>query len=117
MKEYERNQSNNELQKIKENNELRSVEMDVVTKFIKDEVEILSDIEVYTDYDNNSENHRVIGFRYNLCDQKQKINSEKCSTLVLVLILNIRLVKKFLVFGDIEIEKLNIKVFVLPKVQ
>lgn len=117
MKEYEKNQSNNELQKIKENNELRSVEMDVVTKFIKDEVEILSDIEVYTDYDNNSENRRVIGFRYNLCDQKQKINSEKCSTLVLVLILNIRLVKKFLVFGDIEIEKLNIKVFVLPKVQ
>ena len=113
MKEYEKNQSNNELQKIKENNELRSVEMDIVTKFIKDEVEILSDIEVYTDYDN----HRVIGFRYNLCDQKQKINSEKWSTLVLVLVLNIRLVKKFLVFGDIEIEKLNIKVFILPKVQ
>ena len=42
--------------------------MDIVTKFIKDQVEILSDIETYTDYDNNSENHRVIGFKYNLWD-------------------------------------------------
>lgn len=70
MKEYEKNQSNNELQKIKENNELRSVEVGIVTKLIKDEVEILSDIEVYTDYDNNSENHRVIGFRYNFHSSK-----------------------------------------------
>ena len=37
------------LKKIKENNELKSVEIDVVTNFIKDEVESSSDAEVYTD--------------------------------------------------------------------
>ena len=46
----------------KENIELKSVKVDVVTNFIKDEVESFSDTEVYTDED-NSEEDRVIGFK------------------------------------------------------
>ena len=42
MKEYRKNQSNSVLKKIKENNKLKSVEVDVVTNFIKDEVERFS---------------------------------------------------------------------------
>ena len=42
MKEYRKNQSNSVLKKIKENNELKSVEVDVVTNFIFDEVERFS---------------------------------------------------------------------------
>ena len=40
MKEYRKNQSSNVLKKKKENNELQSVEVGVVTYFIKDKVEI-----------------------------------------------------------------------------
>ena len=54
MKEYQKNQSNNQL-KIKEHSELKSVEVDVVTKFIKDEVESFSDVEVYTDDGDSAE--------------------------------------------------------------
>lgn len=46
-----KNQSNNGLKKIKENDELKLVEADVIPNFIKDEVEIYSDAEVYTDDD------------------------------------------------------------------
>ena len=35
MKEYRKNQSSNVLKKTKENNKLKSVEVDVVTKIIK----------------------------------------------------------------------------------
>ena len=55
------------VQKIKENNgELKSIEVDVVTKFNKDEVRKFSDAEVYTnddDYDDDSEEDRAIRFR------------------------------------------------------
>ena len=59
------------MKKIKENDELKTVEVNVVTNFIKDEVESLSDAEVYTDDDNDDdddddddfEEDRVIGFR------------------------------------------------------
>ena len=38
-KEHKNNQSNKALRKLKENNELKSVKVGVVTKFIKDEIE------------------------------------------------------------------------------
>ena len=59
------------MKKIKENDELKTVEVNVVTNFIKDEVESLSDAEVYTDDDDDDdddfEEDRVIGFRWNGC--------------------------------------------------
>ena len=53
------------LKKIKENNELKRVEVEVVIKFMKDEVESASnndvdDLDVDTDDD---EQNRTIGFR------------------------------------------------------
>ena len=55
------------VQKIKENNgELKSIEVDVVTKFNKDEVGKFFDAEVYTnddDYDDDSEEDTAIRFR------------------------------------------------------
>ena len=47
MKRYRKNRSNNVLKKLKENSELKRA--DVLTNFIKDEVERFSDAEVYTD--------------------------------------------------------------------
>ena len=49
--------------KIKENSNLESVKVDVVTNFIKNEVESFSDAENYTGDDNYSKEDRVIGFR------------------------------------------------------
>ena len=51
------------IEKINENNELPSVEVDGVTNFIKDEVESSSDAEVYTNDDYHSAKGRVTGFR------------------------------------------------------
>lgn len=55
------------VQKIKENNgELKSIEIDVVTKFNKNEIRKFFDAEVYTnddDYDDDSEEDRAIRFR------------------------------------------------------
>ena len=51
------------IEKINENNELPSVEVDGVTNFIKDEVESSSDAEVYTNDDYHSAKDRVTGFR------------------------------------------------------
>ena len=51
------------LRQLKENDELRSVEMYLVTNFIKDEVESFSDAEVYTDDNDDSEEDKVIEFR------------------------------------------------------
>lgn len=65
MKEYTKNQSNNDLRKIKENSELNSAEIDVETNFIEYEVDSSSYVEVYAD-DNNDNKHEqdsVIGFR------------------------------------------------------
>lgn len=49
LKEYRKRYWNNELKKIKENNELKSVEVDAISNFIKDEVEGFPDADVYTD--------------------------------------------------------------------
>lgn len=65
MKEYTKNQSNNDLRKIKEKSELNSAEIDVETNFIEYEVDSSSYVEVYAD-DNNDNKHEqdsVIGFR------------------------------------------------------
>ena len=53
------------LKKIKENNELKRVEVEVVTKFMKDEVESASNNDVHdlvVDTDDDEQN-RIIGFR------------------------------------------------------
>ena len=47
------------LKKLKENNKLKRVEVDVITSFIKEEVYI----QVYTDNNYDSAEDRVIGFR------------------------------------------------------
>ena len=58
LKECRKNWSN-VLKKIRENDEPKSVEVNLVTKFIKDEVEsfssnnIIVDVNVYDDDDNN----------------------------------------------------------------
>ena len=51
------------LKKIKENDALKSFEVDVVTNFVKYEVESFSDTEVYTVDADDSEENGVIGFR------------------------------------------------------
>ena len=48
--------------KLKKDNQLKSVEVDVVTDFVKDEVESFS-IADYIDDNDDSEEDRVIGFR------------------------------------------------------
>ena len=67
MEEYRKNQYNNLLKKLKENDELKSVEVNLVTNFIKDKVESSSDAEVYIDDDydyddDDSEEDRTIEF-------------------------------------------------------
>ena len=47
------------LKKLKENNKLKRVEVDVITSFIKEEVYI----QVYIDNNYDSAEDRVIGFR------------------------------------------------------
>ena len=52
MKEYGKNQSKNVSKKVKENNELKSAKVGVITKSIKDEVESSADddnVDVYDD--------------------------------------------------------------------
>ena len=61
MKKYRKNQFNNVLKKIKDNNELKSIGVNVVTNFIKDEVKSFSNADVYTD-DGDSEEEST-GFR------------------------------------------------------
>ena len=62
MKKYKKTQSNNVLKRIKVNDELKCVKVNVVTNIIKDEIEHFSDVEAYTDDDEFKEG-RVIGFR------------------------------------------------------
>lgn len=61
MKEYTKSQSNNLLKKIKENIELKSVELEIVTNFIKDEGESFSnDVDADTNNGvNNDEEDKV----------------------------------------------------------
>ena len=58
-KEYRKNQSKKVLKKLKENNKLKRVEVDVITSFIKEEVYI----QVYIDNNYDSAEDWVIGFR------------------------------------------------------
>ena len=63
MKEYRKNYSNNVSKKTKENQELKNIEVGMVTNFIKNKIESLSDADVYTDDDYDSEEDKIIGFR------------------------------------------------------
>ena len=63
LKEYTKPHSNNVLEKTKENNQLRSAKVAVVTACNKDELESLSNAEVFTNYDYNPEEDKVFGFR------------------------------------------------------
>lgn len=63
MKEYRKNYSNNVSKKTKENHELKNIEVGMVTNFIKNKIESLSDADVYTDDDYDSEEDKIIGFR------------------------------------------------------
>ena len=47
--------------KMKESNVLKRVKIDLLTNFVKDEVESFSNAEVYTEYDDYEED-RVFGF-------------------------------------------------------
>ena len=61
-----KNQSNNALKKkqTKKNNELKSVEVNVVINFIKDKIENFSDAKVCSDDDvDDSEEDRITEFR------------------------------------------------------
>ena len=64
LKSVQKNLIHNVLKKIKENNELKSVEVDATTKFINEEDE--SSYNDYTDdVDNVNEQDRVIRFKLN----------------------------------------------------
>ena len=62
MKEYRKNRSKNVSKKFKKNNELKWVEADAVTYFIKDDVESFSDAKIYSN-DDDFEEDRVIGLK------------------------------------------------------
>ena len=51
MKEYRKSKSNNVFKKIKEKYKLKSIKVNVITNFIKDEAESFFDADIYTDYD------------------------------------------------------------------
>lgn len=67
LKSVQKNLIHNVLKKIKENNEVKSVEVDTTTKFINEE-----DESSYNDYTDNAddvnEQDRVIRFKLNECD-------------------------------------------------
>ena len=54
-REYRKNQYNNALKKLKENDGLKGVDVDVVINFIKDIIDIFYDAEVYTDDDDDDD--------------------------------------------------------------
>ena len=58
------------MKKIKENNELKIVEVNVVTKYIEDEVDISSDGDVAVEVDDNYDKWNSINeFRKNICSK------------------------------------------------
>lgn len=65
-KQQHKIQKNSIQQKLKEKDELRSVEVVVVNNFTKDNKERSSDAEADTD-DDDSKKDRVIGLRLNMC--------------------------------------------------
>ena len=66
MQEYRKKQSNNVLMKVKEKDELKRVEDNVVTKFIREDVEsyISDDSDVHDNVD--IEQDKITGFRQNI---------------------------------------------------
>ena len=62
LKEYRKKSPQIVLKKIKENNELKSAEVDVISKIIKVEVESSTDDDDDDD-DDDDEQDRMIGFR------------------------------------------------------
>ena len=66
LRKYRKNWFNNLLEKIKENDKLKRVEIDVVNNFIKDDVESFSGVDVGIDDDDDDddeeEEERDIGF-------------------------------------------------------
>ena len=63
----EKNYCNILLKILKENNELKSAEVDLVPSFIKDKRESFSDADVYDD--DGSEEHKFVEFRYTISDR------------------------------------------------
>lgn len=68
--EYRKNQSKNVFKRVKEDDELKSVEEDLVTNFIKDEVERSTDgdfddanVDNDDDVVDNDEQDRITGFK------------------------------------------------------
>ena len=66
MKEYRKNQSKNLLKKrkTKQNKKLKSIEVNKVTNFIKDEVERFSDAEVCGEHDSEEDDIFEIWIKY-----------------------------------------------------
>ena len=62
-RQYWRNWFNNLLKKIKEKNELKSVEVDVISNLVKDDVEIDVDFDDDDDDDDDDDEDWVIRFR------------------------------------------------------
>lgn len=67
QKNQSKNYCNIVLKILKENNELKSAEVDLVPSFIKDKRESFSDADVYGD--DGSEEHKVVEFRYTISDR------------------------------------------------
>lgn len=70
LTEYRKNQSKNVFKRVKEDDELKSVEEDLVTNFIKDEVERSTDgdfddanVDNDDDVVDNDEQDRITGFK------------------------------------------------------
>lgn len=67
QKNQSKNYCNIVLKILKENNELKSAEVDLVPSFIKDKRESFSDADVYGD--DGSEEHKVVEYRYTISDR------------------------------------------------
>ena len=71
MKKCRKNQFSNALKKTKENHELKSVEVNMVTKFIKDEAQssanechiVYDDVNDHVDINDCDKQERIIGLR------------------------------------------------------
>ena len=61
MKECRKNEYNNALERLKENDGLKGVDADAVINFIKNNIDSFSDVEVYTDDDDDSKKDSFIG--------------------------------------------------------
>ena len=70
MKECRKNQYNNALKNVKEKNGLKSVDAEVVSNFIKHDLESFADAEVYNNYDEyDFKGDSFTGSKYNVWGQ------------------------------------------------